>query len=447
MANGDNMTLGQDNHETLRTRVVLDNTPDGNPQDCIYAENQGAGTAIGARTRSLFAPAVAAAGRALGVESEATEGPAIHAYAELHGAVAGNPAYPVILAHSLSDASRGGVLDAFTDGDFAIHGHSTAFGYFPGAYPSSFPAGVWGTSIENPGVAGQSDQAQGVLGSSVENSGVAGQSLQAQGVLGSSSTVGVQGTSDGGDPNSATGVMGDSAQGQGVRGHSHVNIGVLGQSDESAGVVGWTTGNGNAVVGVPTGSGYAIVGESPSRNGNAGYFRGNVVVDGPLTVFGPKSAAVQHPDGSRRRLYSLEAPESWLEDFGEVTLTRSAKVRLDPAFRALIDTRHYHVFLSPYDDVQVHVANRAPDAFEIRVSEHASKSKGRGHGKFTCSYRVVAKRADIPGPRLEKVKLPQPQSHGLETERPTQVRPPAPRSPELPDVRKLPSGTPSAVAQ
>ena len=46
------------------------------------------------------------------------------------------------------------------------------------------------------------------------------------------------------------------------------------------------------------------------------------VLGGPLTVFGQnaKSAAVPHPDGSHRRLYCLEAPESLFEDFGRAHL-------------------------------------------------------------------------------------------------------------------------------
>jgi len=33
-------------------------------------------------------------------------------------------------------------------------------------------------------------------------------------------------------------------------------------------------------------------------------------------IGGPKSAAVPHPDGTLRRLYCVESPESWFEDFG-----------------------------------------------------------------------------------------------------------------------------------
>jgi len=47
------------------------------------------------------------------------------------------------------------------------------------------------------------------------------------------------------------------------------------------------------------------------------------------------------------------------------------------------------------------VASQSPTGFEVR----ARGSAPPGGGFY---YRVVAKRKDIPGPRLEKVKLPEP---------------------------------------
>jgi hypothetical protein len=66
----------------------------------------------------------------------------------------------------------------------------------------------------------------------------------------------------------------------------------------------------------------AVVG---ATNGVAGAyaaaFYGPVIVGGNFTVVGgAKSAAVPHPDGSHRRLYCVESPESWFEDFGEAAL-------------------------------------------------------------------------------------------------------------------------------
>ena len=55
----------------------------------------------------------------------------------------------------------------------------------------------------------------------------------------------------------------------------------------------------------------------------------------PIEVPSTPVAAVSHPDGSHRLLYSLESPESWFEDFGEARLVDGkAEVRLDPDFAA-----------------------------------------------------------------------------------------------------------------
>ena len=83
---------------------------------------------------------------------------------------------------------------------------------------------------------------------------------------------------------------------------------IYGLSAKGHGLVGATAAAGAA----------AVVG---ATNGVAGAyaaaFYGPVIVGGDFTVVGgAKSAAVPHPDGSHRRLYCVESPESWFEDFG-----------------------------------------------------------------------------------------------------------------------------------
>ena len=83
----------------------------------------------------------------------------------------------------------------------------------------------------------------------------------------------------------------------------------------------------------------------------AGYFLGKVLVSGDFAVTGSKSAALKRPDGTYRLVYCVEAPESWLEDFGEGTLSGGkASIALDPDFASLIDPKGYHVFLAEIDD-------------------------------------------------------------------------------------------------
>jgi len=192
-------------------------------------------------------------------------------------------------------------------------------------------------------------------------------------------------------------------------------------SGTGAGVVGSCQGaNGDGVRGSGTGQGGAGVhGVSEAFNGNgviaaahigpqafgiwaasssglAGRFDGTVVVNGDLRVTGSKSAAVRFSDGTLRLLYALESPESWFEDFGSGRLVDGrAEVALDEAFVSVTSDDQYHVFITEYeDDNSLYVTGRTNSGFEVR-----SKTS-TGNGEF--SYRVVAKRNDIPTSRFEE---------------------------------------------
>jgi hypothetical protein len=100
------------------------------------------------------------------------------------------------------------------------------------------------------------------------------------------------------------GVAGSNAFfGPGVTGDSEGFIGVFGDSVRSAGVVGRSEDS-NGIDGSTTGPGWA--GAFFGRTGVVG----NLSIFGSFTVVPPgaKSMAMQHPDGSYRRLYSLESP-------------------------------------------------------------------------------------------------------------------------------------------
>jgi hypothetical protein len=166
---------------------------------------------------------------------------------------------------------------------------------------------------------------------------------------------------------------------------------IYGLSARGHGLVGATAATGGA----------AVVGASNGVLGAyAAAFYGPVIIGGDFTVVGgAKSAAVPHPDGSHRRLYCLESPESWFEDFGRGTLAcGEATVALDPDFAAVVDPSDYHVFLTGYDGrANLSVCDRSADGFRVRGGEGAG-------GEF--SWRVVAKRKDIAGGRLERVEVP-----------------------------------------
>src|SRR5579883_2790218 len=276
---------------------------------------------------------------------------------------------------------------------------------------SSSSIGVQGTSTSNAGVVGSSNTGVGCQGSSNGNVGVLGTSNTSVGVYANSlQQYGLYATS----PNNYA-AIGTSNSGTGVYGSSTSNVGVLGTSSSSIGVFGSSS------------SGTGVYGTGPA-NGFAARFDGPVQVNGAFTVLGgPKSAAVPHPDGSYRRLYCVESPESWFEDFGQEQLANGrASVQLDRDFAALVRGDDYQVFPVPEGDCKgLYVTNRTPVSFEVREVQGGTSS-------LTFGYRVVARRKDVAGPRLERVDIPgAPQ------------RPPAPQSPPLPPL-SLPPIDPAA---
>jgi hypothetical protein len=110
---------------------------------------------------------------------------------------------------------------------------------------------------------------------------------------------------------------------------------------------------------------------------------------------------VVHPDGTHRTLCALESPESWFEDFGRAELSDGrAEVALDIDFAALVDTGDYHVFLTAEGQSSgLYVSARMPSAFEVR-------EQADGRSTLDFSYRVVARRADVPHERLATVTPP-----------------------------------------
>jgi hypothetical protein len=209
--------------------------------------------------------------------------------------------------------------------------------------------------------------------------------------------VGVYGLGGAGN---APGVLGQagSAVADGVHGSSVSGNGVLGESGNGVGVRATSTSS-TALVAVGT---TGLFASSSAAGGTAGQFDGNLfVVNGNFTVTGgTKSVAVPFPDGSHRRLYCVESPENWFEDFGFGELSKGeAEVRLDPGFRSVVNGDGYHVFITEYgDNNALYVAERTGASFLVRAK--AANANG------TFSYRVVAKRKDIAAPRFDKVDLP-----------------------------------------
>ena len=130
--------------------------------------------------------------------------------------------------------------------------------------------------------------------------------------------------------------------------------------------------------------GVVVLGPPFPPNSFAGHFVGPVNVNGPFTVTGTKGAAVPHPDGSTRVLFSLECPESWFEDFGKSQLSKgTTHITIDPAFAAVVDPNEYHVFLTPYGDCNgLYVDGLTKTGFTVREQKGGTSNVG-------FSYRLV----------------------------------------------------------
>jgi hypothetical protein len=299
-----------------------------------------------------------------------------------------------------------GVWGTNPQGGYAVLGEATSNAGVVGRSVSS--VGVWGSVNTSFGVLGESTNNAGVVGRSTNSIGVWGTVGTSFGVLGeSSSNAGVVGRST-----SSVGVWGTSADGGfGVLGEGTNNVGVVGRSANSVGV--WGSVNASfGVLGEST-SGIGVVGRSDSGTGVfgsvntdrpgalAGFFVGNVLIEGDLTVTGVKGALVPHSDGSHRLFCAVESPESWFEDFGEAALVNGkAEVRLDPEFAHFVETGGFHIFVTPYGDSNgLYVADRTATGFRVQ------EQKG-GTSNVAFSYRVVAKRKDVTTARMAKIRAP-----------------------------------------
>jgi hypothetical protein len=260
-----------------------------------------------------------------------------------------------------------------------------------------------------------------------------------------------------GTPAGLTAVFGSSANSNGVLGTSKTGIGVLGQVPPSSnanaiaiyaqnystyagpgpGAGGFAIyglcAKGHGLVGATaTAGGAAVVGATNGVAGAyAGAFYGPVIVGGDFTVVGgAKSAAVPHPDGSHRRLYCLESPESWFEDFGTGRLECGrATVTIDPDFAAVTDLSEYHVFLTNVGDHKVlSVTSRTPTGFTVEADAAHATTMGKKEIDLTgtFSWRVVGRRKDIRADRLAPVTIPpepaMPPAPDFPTPRPLRVR-------------------------
>lgn len=222
-------------------------------------------------------------------------------------------------------------------------------------------------------------------------------------------------------------IEGRSQYGKGVYGHTYADgtsgdAGVYGDSHgDSPGVRGHSNG---------TDTSYAYGGYFTSANcrglyaqsnGNyyAAYFSGNgpdgagIYVYGDIAASGDKTAVVQAADYGVRKMYSMESPNVWFEDFGQGQLASGqATVVIEPMFRSTINTDvPYHVFVTPLGDCKgLYVTNKTATTFEVR-------ELGGGTADVAFDYRIAAIRKGYEKVRMELL---------TEGGRPMEVGPPTP---------------------
>ncbi len=135
------------------------------------------------------------------------------------------------------------------------------------------------------------------------------------------------------------GVQGESAQGNGIHGVSN--------SNGASGVYGENTGTGFGVAGRTGGDGDAVFGDNLDPSGRAGYFNGNVRVNGNLSK-AAGSFEIDHPlDPANKYLYHsfVESPDMMNVYNGNVTLDSrgEAVIQLPSYFEALNQDFRYQL--------------------------------------------------------------------------------------------------------
>jgi hypothetical protein len=123
---------------------------------------------------------------------------------------------------------------------------------------------------------------------------------------------------------------------------------------------------------------------------------------GDTVAKGSKSAVVPLKNGVEVKLFAMESPQNWFEDFGSAGLVGGiATVAIDPKFSQTVNAKlGYHVFLTPNGDCHgLYVTQKTPTSFEVR-------ELGGGQTNVAFDYRIIALRAGYEAARMPVAKLP-----------------------------------------
>ncbi len=123
---------------------------------------------------------------------------------------------------------------------------------------------------------------------------------------------------------------------------------------------------------------------------------------GNTVATGTKSAAVPLTNGNMVKVFSMESPEVWFEDFGAGQLGSGiTTVKLDAAFVQTVGlAKGYHVFVTPNGDCNgLYVTNQTSTGFEVR-----ELNGGRSNVPF--DYRIVGHRKGFEATRMPAATMP-----------------------------------------
>lgn len=189
---------------------------------------------------------------------------------------------------------------------------------------------------------------------------------------------------------------------------------LIGTVQAQRGVFGFSTVPGQSLISVTGNGTQALQIQSFANPANSAFTEAQFDVNGNPTFWtdslgdtvakGSKSAVVPLKSGQMVKVFSMESPEVWFEDFGSGQLMGGiAVVHLDAKFGQTANLpKGYHVFVTPKGDCKgLFVANETKDGFEVR-------ELGGGQSSIDFDYRIVAHRNGYETMRLPAAKVPTP---------------------------------------
>jgi len=190
------------------------------------------------------------------------------------------------------------------------------------------------------------------------------------------------------------GIYIDNAGRFGVHIHNTDNYGVVIENSSAGGIyIGDAEDEGVLINNV--GSHGIYIMNTPGT-GYALYGAGSIHVYGDISCDGTKSAVVRTETGPRK-LFCIEAPEVWLEDFGTARLTNGyCRVELREDFLELVsitDKYPMKVFVTPLGKCNGVYVQKGDTYFEVYELNN-------GKSNIEFDWRVVAKRKDYEDVRL-----------------------------------------------